>query len=127
MDEKEDIYFLVVKSTSCSEGLKLPSAAFSQVQAPAIRKSVSTSEPSQSRDSVLTSSSGAACAGRSRGLGVLGSGTIAGAFASRTSTARAAGSGDGVLGWGLVAGAVESRLLAARALSLLSCEVEMIR
>lgn len=67
-----------------------------------------------------TSSSGAACAGRSRGLGVLGSGTIAGAFASRTSTARAAGSGDGVLGWGLVAGAVESRLLSARALSLLS-------
>lgn len=64
----------------------------------------------------------AAAAGRASLGGVLGRSAVAGALASGTSAASAAGAGHSVFRGGLVAGAGEGGRLAAGAGGLLSCK-----
>ena len=105
------LYLEVVKSISLA-GLKPPSEAFSQVQAP----TVSTLEQippvwiTRRRHTLWTGATLARSAGR---FGVLSGSSIAGTLAGRAGAARASRTLDLVLAGGLVAGAVHGGLLAA--------------
>ena len=99
------IYCLVVKSVSCSEALKPPSAGLEQLQVPFMSSVTITTRLNV--EEVLTRDAATAVAIVAARLLVLGIGPVTVALAGRAGAARAAISLDRVLGAGLVTVALQ--------------------